>query len=362
MSKLIVEVCKIAEVINHPNADKLDILTVKGWKCIVGRNQYHSGELVIYCPPDSIIPPDLVEKYKLEFLKKNGKVGSIKLRGELSQGLILDIPTPMGDSWKEGLDVALMMGITKYEPPEPEYSLKTGQVAKKNKHNPNFSKYTDIENINNFDKIFEEGEEVVISEKIHGCNFRAAHLPIVPTNLWDWVRYLFGQRYEFIYGSRGVQKKWTNIHKGFYKEDVWGKIVNRYNMKEWMPKDYTIYGEIYGDGIQDLTYGLKGDINLFIFDVKYKDKYLNFNEFIKFNRECLELHGINHVPILFLGNYADGLRIEMSKGNSIIYHSQIREGCVIKPLIERENRCLGRVILKSINPDYLTRKSGTEFK
>ena len=34
MSKLIVEVCTIAKIEKHPNADRLDIATVKGWNCI----------------------------------------------------------------------------------------------------------------------------------------------------------------------------------------------------------------------------------------------------------------------------------------------------------------------------------------
>ena len=33
MSSLIVEVCQIAAIEKHPNADNLDIATVKGWNC-----------------------------------------------------------------------------------------------------------------------------------------------------------------------------------------------------------------------------------------------------------------------------------------------------------------------------------------
>jgi RNA ligase (TIGR02306 family) len=354
MSKLIIEICRIEEVKTHPNADKLDIIKVKGWQCIVSRDTHKIGDLVIYCPPDSIIPNDLIEKYKLEFLKKNGRVGTIKLRGELSQGLILDIP---GDCKKcEGMDVAEILGIIKYEPPEPKYTL-SGQQQKKRKSNPLFDKYTDIENINNFNTVFEDGEEVVITEKIHGCNARYANLPVNTNVLWGFILKLFGKGYEFVYGSHEIQKKWSNTNRGFYKEDVWKKIAKRYKFNEWLPKDYIIYGEIYGKGIQELTYGLD-DIEFRVFDIKYKGKYLDWRLVYDF---C-QVSCLMPVPELFIGKYDDETRKLLSVGNSILSGAeiQIREGCVIKPIKERDDHKLGRVILKSLNPEYLLMKNRTE--
>ena len=63
MSKLIVEVCKVDNIEKHPNADRLSIATIKGWNCIVGLNQYKPGDLVIFIPPDSIVPEDIIKKY-----------------------------------------------------------------------------------------------------------------------------------------------------------------------------------------------------------------------------------------------------------------------------------------------------------
>jgi hypothetical protein len=57
MSALIVEISKISEIKAHPNADKLELAIIKGWQCIVGKGQHKVNELVVYCPPDSIIPP-----------------------------------------------------------------------------------------------------------------------------------------------------------------------------------------------------------------------------------------------------------------------------------------------------------------
>ncbi|MCK9543583.1 MAG: hypothetical protein M0R03_16315, partial [Novosphingobium sp.] len=221
-SKLIVEICKVDDVIKHPNADKLSIIVIKGWNCIVSLDQYKKGDLVVYCPPDSVIPDNLIEKYNLEFLKKDGKVGTIKLRKYISQGLILDVPNNIKEP-KEGMDVANIMGITKWIPPQSKNSInnnqetlyktykkwrnggisfsrfikksfhliKDGIFKRKKKLNPLFDKYTDINNIKHYNTLFKDGEEVVIYEKLHGSNARASYLP-KKKSIFN-----FGDKYEF---------------------------------------------------------------------------------------------------------------------------------------------------------------------
>lgn len=45
----------------------------------------------------------------------------------------------------------------------------------------------------------------------------------------------------------------------------------------------------------------------------------------------------------------------------MLCEDQITEGCVVKPLLETNHPRIGRMILKSINPEYLARKNRTEF-
>jgi RNA ligase (TIGR02306 family) len=353
MSSLIVDVCKIVKVEKHPNADRLDLVTVKGWNCIVGRDNYKVGDLVIYCPPDSVIPNDIIEKHNLEYLKKDGRVGTVKLRKCISQGLILSIPE--GKDWKEGKEVAKELGITKYEPPIERCSLNGGRTPTKKKLNPLFDKYTDIENVKNFNTAFTEEDDVVITEKIHGTNFRAGTLPRYRNNLIGKIlSFLFG-KYEFVYGSHNVQKTPMNIKMGFYGEDVYGRIAKKYNLKEVIPKDYIIYGEIYGKGIQELEYDMK-DIDVRFFDVKYKGRYLDFD----MAKEFFRVRNLRYVPILYYGKYSDEVLKEHTEGNSTIALNQIREGCVVKPIVEQSSHFLHRKILKSINPEYLCKKNRTE--
>ena len=119
MSSLIVDVSKINKIEKHPNADRLRIATVKGWQCIIGLDDFKEGELIIFIPPDSVLPDELIDKYKLEFVRKGGRVKTVKLRKFISQGLCL--PIPEGKNWKEGKSVATELGITKYEPPKARY-------------------------------------------------------------------------------------------------------------------------------------------------------------------------------------------------------------------------------------------------
>jgi len=355
MSKLIVDVCKVEKIEKHPNADRLSIATVKGWNCIVGLDQYKVGDLVIYCPPDSVIPIDIIEKYNLEYLKGNGRVGTVRLRKCVSQGLILDIP--YGSSWKEGLDVALMMGIKKYEVPTPKFQQFQGKQPTKKKRNPLFDKYTDIDNIKNYKNIFKEGELVVITEKIHGTNFRAGTLPRYQDNLWGKIKALLFGKYEFVYGSHNVQLLASNRKKTFYGENIYGRIAEKYKLADIIPEDYILYGEIYGKGIQDLEYG-KEDIDVVFFDVKYKGNYLDFDD----ARRFINSLGLCYVPVIEYGEYTPESIEKYTNGMSVLDLKTVREGCVIKTTIETNDIRIGRKILKSVSEKYLLRKGGTEYK
>jgi len=361
MSSLIVEVCKVEDIIKHPNADRLSITKVKGWNCIVGLDQYKIGDLVVFVPPDCIIPQNLIEEYKLEYLRKDGRTKNVKLRGFISQGLILDLPK---GNWKEGDDVANIFGISKWEPPEPKFYKQIKQTSKK-KINPNFDKYTEIENIKNYPNVFNEDDIVVITEKIHGCNSRFGRLEIAIRKsqpLLDhislWIKKnIFKQTHEFVYGSHNVQITAHSNRHSFYGKDYWGEIAKKYDFANTIPEDYIVYGEIFGPNVQDLTYSLS-ERDIMIFDIKYKGQYISWNDIIFF---CIQ-HGWKTVPELYIGKYNNDILKRCTDGNSIICPTQIREGCVVKCLQEENDIKIGRKILKSRSDAYLLRQNGTEFK
>lgn len=353
MSSHIVEVCKIDSITPHPNADKLDIAAIKGWHCIVGRSEYKAGDMVIFVPPDSVIPDSLIEERKLDYLKKGNRIRAVKLRGFVSQGLVLSLP--LNEKMREGEDVGNKLGIVKYEPPQRHMQgvSKTGRK----RSNPWFFKYTDIENIRHYNTVFKDGEDVIITEKIHGSNWRAAHLPRPKRNLWDWLLSKFFGEYEFVYGSHNVQLDDFKARRSFYKNNPYGKIMEMYQIARILPKDYTIYGEIYGKGIQDLTYG-KEEVDLVVFDIRFKDAYLSDKVMRQFCKE----RGLPTVPLLWVGQFSPDIISQHTSGKSKICQTQIREGCVVRPFEESNDPRIGRKILKSISEDYLLRKEGTEYK
>ncbi len=171
MAEIIVEVCKIDQVTAHPNADALELCQIKGWQCVVPLGKYQAGSLVTYIPIDSLIPLEHADRWGIsKYLSIRtgpdapappmGRVRCARLRGEPSFGVLIDVEDP---AWTEGQDVKAHYGIAKYIPP---LRATAGDAAPPH---PLFVEYTDIENLRNFPDALTEGEEVCISEKIHGC-------------------------------------------------------------------------------------------------------------------------------------------------------------------------------------------------
>jgi RNA ligase (TIGR02306 family) len=166
-STLLVPVVKLQNVRPHPGADKLDLCDVLGYQMCVPRGTYKTGDIGVYFPVDTLIPDEWATKFGIKnFLRgvNKDRVGCVKLRGEPSFGVIAPVQDP---AWAEEQNVAEFFGAKKYEPP-----VKIGvanQAPYDEMIDPLFRKYTDIENGRMFVSVIQEGEDVVVTEKIHGC-------------------------------------------------------------------------------------------------------------------------------------------------------------------------------------------------
>ena len=355
---------KILKIESHPNADRLRIATVLGWKTIIGLDDYNEGDMVIYIRPDSIIPGDLIAKFKLEFLKKDGRLKTIRLRGAISQGLGLPINI-IDSKIIEGREVSEELRVTKWEPPAPKYQQGNGNKNRPIRFNhPDFHKYTKIQNIKNYNSVFQPDDIVIATEKIHGTNTRYGLLPITKRKgFLNFFKYHFfkitGKKHEFVYGSHNVQLD-NRLKKGcYYSENVYQKMINAYKLDKLIPEGYTLYGEIYGDGIQKgYNYGLTNEVKIVFFDMKKGNDYLNSEKFL----DWMELLNLPVVPILYKGKFKN-LDVEtLKKGKSILYPEQeVREGIVITSVNEDNDILVGRKILKCISEDYLLLKNNSEF-
>ena len=335
MSTFRVEVVKLDSVEKHPNADRLDLCKVKGWQCVALRDQFKTGDLAVYIPIDSVLPPELVSKLGIEKMYSK-RIKSIKLRGSLSQGMLMSLDILLNSpTLIEGSDVTNVLGITKYEIPIP-ISMR-GIVRSSH---PSFVMYTGIENIKNFPHVMIPGEEVVITEKIHGTNFRAAMLK-----------------------DEGAET--ARLHVGSHTrslEDTEGNLYWRgaklLELEKQLPVGLQVFGEIYGHRVQDLHYGLKpGEIGVRLFDIYEGAAYHNYDSF----KALVATLGVacGAAPVLYQGPWSTDL-IKMAEGKSTLYPDQMREGIVIRPIVERWDDRVGRVILKAINDEYLLRHDATE--
>lgn len=376
MSTHRVDVTFIGEVLEHPNADRLELAKVgeTDWQVVVGKGQFKAGDPCIYIPIDSLLaekletylfPPD--SKITLD----KHRVRSIKIRQAMSQGMVIEIGPELVRLFPKlrythsGLDVSEDLGITKYEPPASSFRGQGQKQGRRRRGNPDFIKYTDIENYKYYPKLFEPEDLVYITEKIHGTSVRYAMLPTSVDSLWRRVRKLFRRlpKYEFCYGSRNVQLQ-SGRGTVYYDQDVYAIIAQRLMVEDWLEPGEALYGEIVGSGIQKgYTYGCsEGDWDFYAYDVRVGEKYLDMPAF---KRWCSR-RGVKRVPQLYEGPMSGADLDELRSGESLVLGSDggaaqpVREGIVIKPVVEE--RCyMGRKVLKHLNDEYLLDKENTDF-
>ncbi|MEH2022351.1 RNA ligase (ATP) [Nostoc sp.] len=329
MSIFKVEVVKINSINPHPNADRLDIASIEGmgYQVIIVKGNFHPGDLAFYFPIDSVIPENFLDKFGIRNYYSK-KLRAAKLRGIFSEGLLI----PVGNNFmgNVGDDYTEYFGVTKYEYPIPQGM--SGEVENFIGH----YKFPSPENLKRYKNILIEGEEVVVTEKLHGTNF---------TVLVD---------------ADGTTK--IGSHNYFWKNSEVNKIlvyIRAYNENEAfqkLPPETQIFGEIYG--VQDIKYGLNnGKIGIAIFAVRRGSYFLNYNDFMAF---CEEF-ALPRVPVLYIGAYTWEAVSQFNNANSVVSPNCIMEGVIVQPLIEKTHPEIGRVVLKLISDRYLLRKDGTEL-
>lgn len=380
MAKIITEVVVVKNVYPHPNADKLDIVPIKGWQCIVAKNAYSVGDKVVYFQPDSLIPIDpWATKFGVvKYLSTNvrypgmGRVKSISLRGQPSSGLIVKADDP---SWKEGKDVSDYYGVQKYEPP-PSTKTSGGDI---DSEHAQFRVYTEIENLRNFPDIFQEGEEVVITEKLHGSNGRIGFVagqwmagsherrrkqPIKKRTgfpaLLEKIRLLKPFTLDQSMDEVRANKYWYPYSISEVRAMVSGAVKSLVKFSLPPPSGNTndnniiVYGELIGTPYQGkFNYGQKqGELGFRVFDISCNLQYLDWTLF----ESLCNKYKVQMVPVLYRGPFSMDVVKKYAAGDTTMGATNIREGVVIRPVVERHDPRIGRVVLKYISDAYLEMK------
>ena len=354
-------VARINEIKPIEGADKIEQGVIGGWNCIIQKGQYKVDDLVAVATTDAVIPQHLSDDMNVtNYLRKGGRVRTVKLRGVYSECLIIPIEKTglFKYEFTEGKDLMNIMYIYKYEPPAVQIQLSSGRKVKYYQ-NPNFGIYYKFPNIKNVKGIFDENDFVEITRKIHGTNARYGIVKKSKLSIWDKIKRFFGNEYveyEYVYGSHNVEK--GSDSQGFYSTDVWKTIADKYNIREklWeffkMYKEYynikegiVIYGEIYGAGIQkNYDYGLK-DIEYAGFDVTINGEYYDTPK--SFDIQAMRL-GLPYVPTLGFCRWSQEIQDKFVFNNFIEGTKVPHEGIVIKAVDGNRHK-----VAKVINPDYL---------
>ena len=351
-------------------ADNIELAVVGGWNCITQKGVQKVGDAVIIATTDAVIPEALSDEMGVtSYLRKGGRVRTVKLRGVYSECLIIPMQFAKNATgfantkWNEGDDMMDTLKIFKYEPPVKQITLASGRKIRY-QSNPNFHVYYKFPNLKNVPEMFTEEDRVEITRKIHGTNARYGIVKKLKLSLFDKVMKFLRLAdkfvdYEFVVGSHNVEK--GSDSQGFYDTNVWYDIEKKYNIKEklWKYVRYgdadmgtvdigdgiTIYGEIYGAGIQKGYDYCLNEIEFAGFDIKRNGEYLDtFDAYVTFT-SVLDLQ---YVPNLYFGNWSKEIQDKFVFNNCIEGTKVPHEGIVIKHFTGNRSK-----VAKVINPDYL---------
>ena len=343
MERKLASIQTILEVLPHTNADTLEIVKVLGWTCVVLKGQFQKDQQVVFIEPDAVLPAD---KPEWEFMRaRDFRIKTIRLRGQVSQGLVFPLSVLAGESelphepHAEGDDVTVLLGITKWEPHTPEQRAQLYGTIKGNF--PEFLHKTDETRIQAVPELLykHQNKKFYLTEKVDGSSMTV----------------YFRRNENLIDGEFGVCSR--NLDLKETEGNAFWKIARELDLENKLRSfghDIALQGELLGPGVQGNKYKLEklGYYVFNVFDIK-TGLHFDYEHFIKF----VKYFNLTYVPLLndsfILPNTVDEL-VEFSKGKSTLNAETHREGIVMRPLInEYDNDLQGRLSFKCINPDFL---------
>lgn len=368
------QVVRIEKVEKHPFADALDVVTVLGdYPVIAKLGEYKENDVAGYIPIDTIVPdteqfhflcPKNTEKYeevegneivtKTRVIGPRFPVGSVpekyriikakKIRGTYSQGML--VPCPVGSEWLHPLElvgapIVDALGLKKWEEQEEENlpGLKKTRGTNAEKAPSGWAiPHYDIDGIRKYIACLQDGEEIVLTEKIHGSNAGFSH---DGTRLWVKSR---------------------NFYKKQDEEDMWWDVALRYDLATKLAQQpgLVFFGEVYGQvkGFRYDTVIAEGRLmtRVRFFDV-WDTKLMRYLSYQDRLNKLAELD-LDSVPELYRGPWLGKEQMyPFAEGLTTLGGKHIREGWVLNTLIERyEPRLDSRMQVKLVGEGYNLQK------
>jgi RNA ligase (TIGR02306 family) len=336
MERKFASVKRIIDVSPISGADRIEVVTILGWKVVVKKGQFKVGDLCVYFEIDSMIPYTSWSSFLFDGEESSGsiRIKTHKMKGQISQGLAIPLSeiNIEGISLNEGVDLSDVLAIKKYDPPETGFGTNTVKNTF-----PVFIPKTDETRVQSVPEIIEEikDKEIYISQKIDGTSI----------TIYYNGSYNVCSRNNIM----GEDSRYWTVAKEFGLDKKLPEYCNNKGMQ------LALQGELYGEGVQKNRLKINGNaIAIFnIYDI-VSMKYLDFNTMCEV---CNELQ-IPVVSILYKGvfkwNSVEEL-VDLAKGKYSSGYNQ--EGIVIRPVVETYSSILkGRLSFKVINNDYLLKE------
>lgn len=299
---------KILDIQPIPGADAIECATVDGWKVVTKKGEFQVGQLATYYEIDSWIPQAVAPFLCKDNREFNGVIGArlrtVKLRGQISQGLLLPAPEAAND----GDDLTEVLGVQKYEAP---VSAQLAGLARGNF--PSFIPKTDQERIQNLRRDLEgwaeSGFAWEVTEKLDGSSMTA---------------YVMGDTFGVCSRNLDLTESEGN---SFWRA---ARANDLENILRATGRNIALQGELIGPGIQGNSYQLSGhEYHLFdIYDID-AGRYMTADERAEFVAGTQLLH----VPVLSRTNLAGAdvaSLLALAEGKSALNHATEREGLVFK--------------------------------
>ena len=323
-----------------PDADQIECARVRGWDVVVRKGEFQEGDPCLYFEIDSFLP--LRPEY--EFLLRGAapkkmaggiegiRLRTIKLRGQISQGLVLPIPDGIPPTL--GLDVTQQLGVVLWESPLP--AVMSGECLGTR---PWFIPRTDEPRIQNITELLAQEWEpgsFYVTEKLDGTS----------------------ASYYRMNGHFGVCSRNMELRDG---GTCYWMMARHFGIDTWLPEGMVVQGEIIGPGVQSNP--LKQPVMaLYVFNVYdlRNEKYLDYGDLVDF---CMPVHPLL-VPLIddnytlpadidTLLAYADGIS-ELCP----VARSLYREGIVVRS--KKEALYNGeRLSFKAVSNQYLLKGDRT---
>ena len=335
MDRKLASIQLIKELNPINGADAILCAKVLGWECVVKKNEFQPNDKCVYFEIDSVLPIASWNDHLRKEADKKLRVKTIRLRGQLSQGLALPLSILPQGEYEVGQDVTSLVGVEKYEPVVPAHL--SGMV----KGNfPSFLHKTDEVRLQSEPNVLVEasnkGLVLIGTLKMDGTSFTA-----------------YRRDDEFGVCSRNLNLKET-------EDNAHWKMARKLKLEEILrgeDRNLCIQGEMVGPGIQANRLGLK-EIELYLFNLYDIDsgKYLNREDLIGFGKKH-NIKIVDTVHSLQLGNdfVPNSVDYFLSIANELNYNNGTpAEGIVWRPAVETHSDVLkGRLSFKTISNRFL---------